>query len=175
MITPSRDPSLVKEWLRFRDNQLGKSIRSLRQICIALADRYGCHPNTVRYHLDSSYKQKKQEWYRERKRAASRRRKWFREYMRSYRRLSADLRESLEQVFETSSEAQLYEITQKICEVSGNGVRFRQQTVERVLREYAADQASGSIRGPPYLTESNRMWRYADEPPESRGPVASSA
>lgn len=170
--TPKTDLELLAEWIAYREECVSGNGASLRQICIALAERYECSPLTVRRYLDPFFADKKRAADRKadsRRYAPIKRRTAKRRYEKQYRQATRHPERYLPWAFAAASAADLESVTREFA--NQTGFAFRPSTIKRVLKDYELGQREGSIRGPPFLHEDRERpgyWHYSSlSPPES--------
>lgn len=167
--TPRDDPAILDAWINYYC--MARKALSLRQVCLELSVKYGCHSETVRTHLDPRLRERRRalnrRYYAHRKGktvSASDRSVWRKQqYEKYYRRLTRKPERFLCQVFENQQEVDLEAITTAIRDLCVS-IQFRPRTIERILREYETGQNEGRIRGPPWLRAMEGGWVYSDVP-----------
>ena len=167
MVSPNDDPTIFDEWkaLALRLAQTGASLEKISQ---EIGRTYHCAATTARAYLDAAFREKRRAAGRrsERRRYSKQKARQNRiRHFRHYRRITRyPDKHLLPHVFRPESELDLQTITERARQLA-EGTQFRPETIERVLKRYAASEENRA-RGPPYLTELPDGWRYSNERPD---------
>lgn len=146
---------------------------SLTRACQLLGVKYERSSMTVRSYLDDDLARRQRDSARKssaRRNAPIKRANRMRKYWRCYRRLERHLHHRyLPHVFKDADSLTTSQIQDRLENTRGlERVRFSEKTIERRLSDLEWNQASGKIRGPPYLipdSNADGLWHYSEESP----------